>query len=48
MKRKKKEQSLNNCSFIIGKSRMTITKEAIKIETPKLIIHHQKLNLDYK
>ena len=48
MEPNKKEQSLNNRSIVIGKSRITITKKAIKIETPKLIIHQQKLNLDYK
>ena len=48
MKHNKKEQSKNNRSFVIGKSRMTITKKGIKLQTPKLIIHHQKLNFDYK
>lgn len=48
MEPNKKEQSLNNRSFVIGKSRITITKKGIKLQAPKLIIHHQKLNFDYK
>lgn len=44
----KKEQSKSNRSFVIGKSRITITKKVIEIETPKLILHQQKQNLENK
>lgn len=34
----KQKQSNNNHSFVIGKSKITLTKKGIQIQSPKVII----------
>lgn len=40
----KQKQSNNNHSFVIGKSKITLTKKGIQIQSPKVIIQGDVMN----